>query len=434
LGDIIKAEKERAILVGLSVGTDRWETEDHLEELALLADTAGAEVIEKVIQERSRIDAAYFIGRGKAEQIAEMADAKEANLLIFDDDLSSAQMRNLEKLFNRKVLDRSGLILDIFARRAKTSEACTQVELAQLNYLLPRLTRQWTHLSRQVGGIGARGPGETQLEVDRRLIRKRIAHLEEALDKIKRQRDVRRKGREETLKLALVGYTNAGKSTLLNALTESNVFVEDRLFATLDPTIRQVNVEGLQDVILIDTVGFIRKLPHNLVASFKSTLEEAAVADILLHVVDVTHPMFFDHISVVNEVLRELKISDKPMLFIFNKIDALKGKSILERLKNEYENCVFISAAKQLFLPELKKAVAALVQENVFDLKLRIGVLFAETIAKIYQTVEVSAVEYGDEFVEMEVKAKRERVGILKRILSPDGVAHGVILNETDLT
>lgn len=434
MGDIIKAEKERAILVGLSVGTDRWETEDHLEELALLADTAGAEVIEKVIQERSRIDAAYFIGRGKAEQIAEMADAKEANLLIFDDDLSSAQMRNLEKLFNRKVLDRSGLILDIFARRAKTSEACTQVELAQLNYLLPRLTRQWTHLSRQVGGIGARGPGETQLEVDRRLIRKRIAHLEEALDKIKRQRDVRRKGREETLKLALVGYTNAGKSTLLNALTESNVFVEDRLFATLDPTIRQVNVEGLQDVILIDTVGFIRKLPHNLVASFKSTLEEAAVADILLHVVDVTHPMFFDHISVVNEVLRELKISDKPMLFIFNKIDALKGKSILERLKNEYENCVFISAAKQLFLPELKKAVAALVQENVFDLKLRIGVLFAETIAKIYQTVEVSAVEYGDEFVEMEVKAKRERVGILKRILSPDGVAHGVILNETDLT
>ena len=307
-------QKERAILVGVSRTGDRWQAEDHLDELALLTDTAGGEVIDKIIQERDKIDPAYFIGRGKAEIISDKVKESQANLVIFDDDLSPAQARNLEGLTGIKVLDRSGLILDIFARRAKTREAKTQVELAQLNYLLPRLTRQWTHLSRQVGGIGTRGPGETQLEVDRRLVRQRISYLTKALEKIKKQRDIRRQGRNDSYKVALVGYTNAGKSTLLNTLTKADVFVEDRLFATLDPTIRRLKLDNLREVLLIDTVGFIRKLPHNLVASFMSTLEEAVVADLLLHVVDVTHPQFLEHIAVAKDVLHELKISKKPRL------------------------------------------------------------------------------------------------------------------------
>ncbi|MCH8875009.1 GTPase HflX [candidate division KSB1 bacterium] len=336
--EVNSSAKEKAILVGvIKKGTDRWETADHLEELALLTDTAGAVVADKVIQEKEKIDPAFYVGRGKAENLSELAQKRSADLIIFDDDLSPAQIRNLERLSDKKILDRSGLILDIFASRAKTREAKTQVELAQLKYLLPRLTRQWTHLSRQVGGIGTRGPGETQLEVDRRLIGKRISKLSEDLVKIKNQRDVRRRGRELTTQVALVGYTNAGKSTLLNALTDSKVFVEDRLFATLDSTIRRMKADNHSDLLLIDTVGFIRKLPHNLVASFMSTLEEANKADVLLHVVDISHSLVFKQISVVKDVLNELKILNKPTIYVFNKIDKLEQKGLVERFKNEYE-------------------------------------------------------------------------------------------------
>ncbi|MCU0644116.1 MAG: GTPase HflX, partial [bacterium] len=298
--------KERAILVGvIHHRQDRELVDEYLDELALLADTAGAEVLYRMVQEREVINPGYFIGRGKVDFLAQQVSDLKADLVIFDEDLSPAQARNLEEECKTKIIDRSGLILDIFARRAKTREAKTQVELAQLQYLLPRLTRRWTHLSRQAGGvgIGLRGPGETQLEVDRRMIRKRIATLSRELEQIEKQRDLRRRRRSDLFNVALMGYTNVGKSTLMNALTSSDVFVEDRLFATLDATVRLMDHAGDQKILLIDTVGFVRKLPHHLVASFKSTLEETREADLLLHLVDCSHPHFLDQMNVINGVI-----------------------------------------------------------------------------------------------------------------------------------
>jgi len=316
--------KERAIVVGLvRDGQERHQVDENLDELELRADTAGAEVLERIVQTRDRMDSAFMIGRGKAKELADTAKYLDADLVIFDDDLTPAQAKNIEQLCQVKVVDRSGLILDIFANHARTREARTQVELAQLKYLLPRLTRQWKHLSRQVGGIGVRGPGETQLEVDRRLIRKRIAILEKELLQIAKQRSIRRKSRQDEFKAALVGYTNVGKSTLLNVLTNAEALVKNQLFATLDSTIRTMQKED-RKVLLIDTVGFIRKLPHHLVASFKSTLEEITEADLLLHVIDVSLPEFREQMKVVHAVLKELKVSDRPMIKVFNKIDVLQ--------------------------------------------------------------------------------------------------------------
>ncbi|HCV42280.1 MAG TPA: GTPase HflX, partial [Bacteroidetes bacterium] len=290
--------RERAILIGVATReSPRGKVEDYLQELALLADSAGADVVLKVIQERQNIDAAFYIGSGKADELAFLVEEKRIDLVVFDDDLSAVQVRNLEKLVKCKIVDRSGIILDIFASRARTSEAKTQVELAQLQYMLPRLTRQWTHLSKQFGGIGTKGPGETQIETDRRAIRHKISHLNTKLKRIAKERAEQRKGRENFPRVALVGYTNAGKSTLLNWLSKADVLVEDRLFATLDSTVRLVSLSPAHKILLSDTVGFIRKLPHHLVASFKSTLEEVAEADILLHVVDVSHPLFEEQIS-----------------------------------------------------------------------------------------------------------------------------------------
>jgi len=410
--------KEKAILVGvMQKGTDRWEKEDHLEELALLTDTAGAVVTDKVIQEKGKIDPAFYVGRGKAEELSELAQKHSADLIIFDDDLSPAQIRNLERLSDKKILDRSGLILDIFAGRAKTREAKTQVELAQLKYLLPRLTRQWTHLSRQVGGIGTRGPGESQLEVDRRLIGKRISKLTEDLLKIKNQRDVRRRGRELTTKAALVGYTNAGKSTLLNTLTDSKVFVEDRLFATLDPTIRRLKIDNHSDLLLIYTVGFIRKLPHNLVASFMSTLEEAIVADLLLHVVDISHPLVLEQISVVKDVLNELEILNKPTIYVFNKIDKLEHKGLVERFKSEYEHAVFVSATKGMFLQDLKKEMVRMSSEAIVDLELTLDISDSETVSKIHSLSEVSESDYQENTVKLNLRTTPENAHKIKWLL-----------------
>ncbi|HEX9652987.1 MAG TPA: GTPase HflX [bacterium] len=410
--------KERAILVGLALNrVARWEAEEHLDELALLADTAGAEVIDKIIQEKDRIDPAYFIGRGKAEMISNRALESNADLLIFDDDLSPAQVRNLEKLSGKKILDRSGLILDIFAHRAKTREARTQVELAQLKYLLPRLTRQWTHLSRQVGGIGTRGPGETQLEVDRRMIRTRISLLTKELLKIKNQREVRRQARELILKIALVGYTNAGKSTLLNGLTESEVFVEDRLFATLDATVRRMKLSSHSHVLLIDTVGFIRKLPHHLVASFMSTLEEARVADVLLHVVDVSHPHFQDQIAVVKDVLSQLQIAGKPTLYVFNKIDRLENSGLIERLQNEFQPSVFVSAINGQFLNELKTGIDDLITGTVIEMEVRVNISRPEIVSRVYDLAEVQEIEYDEESVRVKLRTTRERSHVIRRLL-----------------
>jgi GTP-binding protein HflX len=418
LYEVNSNHKERAILVGLALNRiARWEAEEHLDELALLADTAGAEVIDKIIQEKDKIDPAYFIGRGKAEMISNAAQDSNADLLIFDDDLSPAQVRNLERLSGKKILDRSGLILDIFARRAKTKEARTQVELAQLQYLLPRLTRQWTHLSRQVGGIGTRGPGETQLEVDRRMIRARIALLTKELLKIKHQREVRRQGRELILKIALVGYTNAGKSTILNGLTQSEVFVEDRLFATLDPTVRRLKLSSHSQVLLIDTVGFIRKLPHHLVASFMSTLEEARVADVLLHVVDVSHPHFEEQIAVVKDVLNQLGIAAKPTMYVFNKIDRLENPALIERLKNEFQPSVFVSAINAEFLNKLKNEIDSLVSGAVVEMELSVDIARPEVVSRLYDIAEVLQVEYGEESVQMRLRTTHERAHQIRNLL-----------------
>ncbi len=359
------AEQERCILVGLATPlTHRHQVEEHIQELASLAHTAGAQVINSIIQDRKAPDSAYFIGRGKADELAVRISEEDIDLVIFDDELAPAQARNLEQLTKVKVLDRTGLILDIFAAHAQTKQARTQVELAQLNYLLPRLTRQWTHLSRQVGGIGTKGPGETQLETDRRLVRNRIAHLQATLKKIERQKAMQRKNQQVFFRAALVGYTNAGKSTLMNALTNAGALVEDKLFATLDTTTRKMVLgEGLH-LMLSDTVGFIRKLPHDLIASFKTTLAQAIEADLLIHVVDVSHPKFDEHISVVNQTLRELEIGEKPVLLVLNKVDLLDNVSLLGALQHKFPDALFISAAKKIRLEKFKNRVSDIINQR----------------------------------------------------------------------
>lgn len=332
-------------------------TEDSLEELALLADTAGATIVERFTQSRQKRDPATFIGRGKVRDVA--ARNGHFDLVIFDDDLSPAQASTLEQMIGKRVLDRSGLILDIFARRARSREARTQVELAQLQYLLPRLTGHWRHLERQAGGIGLRGPGETQLETDRRLVNKRIARLKSELELIERRRSTQRKRRRNLFKVAIVGYTNAGKSTLLNALTDARVFVEDRLFATLDATVRSMKGLDTERILLIDTVGFIRKLPHHLVASFKSTLEETILADLLLHVVDLSHPHYPDQLRQVDKTLEEMGLKSRPKILVFNKADKVEYPAEIKRAQAEYPQAEFISALKGIRVDALKDRLRA---------------------------------------------------------------------------
>jgi GTP-binding protein HflX len=319
------AEKqEKAVLVGIITPGETEEQErEYLEELEFLVDTAGGKTIRSFTQKMQRAERATFVGTGKLEEIKAFVDAEEIDMVVFDDELTASQMRNIEKELQVKILDRSNLILDIFAGRAQTSQAKAQVELAQLQYLLPRLTRLWTHLERQKGGIGMRGPGESQIETDRRLILNKISLLKEKLKHIDRQNETQRKNRQQLVRVALVGYTNVGKSTIMNMISKSEVFAENKLFATLDTTVRKVVIENLP-FLLSDTVGFIRKLPHHLVECFKSTLDEVREADILIHVVDISHPNFEDQIKTVNETLKDLGAIDKPMITVFNKIDAYK--------------------------------------------------------------------------------------------------------------
>ena len=373
---------------------------DGLDELELLTDTAGADTAARVTQNLPRVHGATFIGKGKVEQLRKAVERYAADLVVFDDDLSPVQVRNLEKAIeaeknNVKLVDRSGLILDIFASRARSAQAKAQVELAQLTYLRSRLTRAWTHLERQKGGIGMRGPGETQIETDRRLIGRRIAVLKDHLDKIDRQRTTQRKGRAEQTRVALVGYTNAGKSTLMNALADESVFAEDRLFATLDATTRQVDLDTNKSVLLADTVGFIRKLPHSLVESFKSTLDEVREADLLLHVVDVTHPNAEDHIAVVNETLAELEATDQPTLMVFNKVDALENTGLLDQLAATYDNAVFISAARGIGLDALRERTLALVESDYAERTAVLPVSKPKARAHIHSVAEVLDEAFG---------------------------------------
>ncbi len=417
--------KERAIIVGVVHFQQKRElVDEYLEELALLLDTSGAEVVKEVIQKRKTFDPAYFVGRGMADQLAEMVSEEDADLIVFDDDLTPAQVKNLENKCETKIMDRSGIILDIFASRAKSRESKTQVELAQLNYYLPRLTRMWTHLSRQTGGagIGLRGPGETQLEVDRRLVRKRITTLAKDLEKISRQRKIRRKGRKDIFKVALLGYTNAGKSSLMNALTDSEIFVEDRLFATLDPTVRLLNETGKDKILLVDTVGFIRKLPHHLVASFKSTLEESQDADLLLHVIDCTHPFFRDQMQVVKGVKKDLKIENRPVITVLNKIDLIDDKSILRELKQEFDPCFLISAKRNMFVEDLKGEIIRQVRKQKVTTQIRMKITEQKRLASIYQWAEVLNKKYEDGFVRLEIQFPGNKRSWFYKLIE-DGVA-----------
>jgi len=364
---------ERAVLVGIITPNESEEQErEYLEELAFLVETAGGETIRTFTQRMQRPERATFVGSGKLDEIKSFVDAEEADMVVFDDELTPSQLRNIERELKVKILDRSNLILDIFANRAKTAQAKTQVELAQLQYLLPRLTRMWTHLERQKGGIGMRGPGETQIESDRRMILNKISLLKEKLKQIDKQNETQRKNRGELIRVALVGYTNVGKSTIMNMISKSDVFAENKLFATLDTTVRKVVVDNLP-FLLSDTVGFIRKLPHHLVECFKSTLDEVREADILVHVVDISHPNFEDHIHTVNETLKDLGAIDKPMITVFNKIDAYTPTEVhtqgheeevkaptIEDFKNSWmakhsSPAVFISATEKQNIEEFRQ-------------------------------------------------------------------------------
>jgi len=375
LGDFILTDSiaEKAVLVGvISQNQSEEQAREYLDELAFLVETAGAETVARFLQKIEAPHPKTFVGTGKIQEIKEFITERQLELVIFDDELTPSQLRNIERILECKILDRSNLILDIFAKRAQTAHAKTQVELAQYQYLLPRLTRMWTHLERQKGGIGMRGPGETQIETDRRIIQQKIALLKEKLKSIDKQMAVQRSNRGELVRVALVGYTNVGKSTIMNLLSKSEVFAENKLFATLDTTVRKVVFQNIP-FLLSDTVGFIRKLPHMLVESFKSTLDEVREADLLLHVVDISHPNFEEHYTTVNETLAELKANDKPTIVVFNKIDALRVKSVLtdetssdeptlEELKAMWmskleDNCVFISAQKKLNIDELRDKV-----------------------------------------------------------------------------
>jgi GTP-binding protein HflX len=376
---LVDAVEERCVLVGLiTAATTDDQAREYLEELQFLAETAGA-ITDRWFQQRLSIpNPRTFVGTGKLEEIRDYIKSNDIDMVIFDDELSPSQLRNIERDLECKVLDRNILILDIFASRARTSHAKTQVELAQMQYMLPRLKRLWTHLERQKGGIGLRGPGESQIESDRRIIQTRIALLKEKLKEIDKQMSVQRGNRGQLVRVALVGYTNVGKSTMMNLLSKSDVFAENKLFATLDTTVRKVVIDNLP-FLLTDTVGFIRKLPHQLVESFKSTLDEVREADLLIHVVDISHPNFEDHIQVVNETLLELDNKDKPTITVFNKIDAYQHVEkdtndpspiapenvTLEELKKTWMNkldatkCVFISAHDKTNVEELRETMYA---------------------------------------------------------------------------
>lgn len=376
------------MVVGIQLGAEtEWEAEQSLNELEQLVSTAGGEVVAREMQHRDKPHMRTYIGSGKAEEIAQTVGAEHAQIVVFDADLSPSQQRNLEDIIHKvRIIDRTGIILDIFALHAHSAEGKLQVELAQLNYLLPRLRGMWAHLERQgVGGVGLRGPGETQLETDRRLMRKRIQHLTKELEEVKKNRYVQRKKRAKQgiYNVALIGYTNAGKSTLLNALTGSDVLVEDKLFATLDSTTRRLNVDHKKEIVISDTVGFIKKLPHQLIAAFRSTLDELRMADLLLHVVDASHPQMEAQIAAVEDVLKELEVDSKPQLLVFNKTDLISELDRM-RLKKIYPDSVEASAAQGIGLEEIRQAIDKNMRKGLIRMHLKVPYTRGDIIQRLY--------------------------------------------------
>ena len=406
-------ENEKVFLVGAELKSrSHWDVHESLEELSSLAETAGGEVVGEGIQKLDRPYSGTFIGKGKAEQFAAECGEKAVDTVIFDDELTPGQGRNLERVFDRKIIDRTSLILDIFAQRARTKEGKLQVELAQLQHLLPRLTRFWTHLSRQKGGIGMRGDGESQLETDRRRIQERISRLSNELEGVRKHRSVQRQGRRRNNwpLASIVGYTNAGKSTLFNALTGAGVQAEDKLFATLDPTTRKLRLDTNQKVLLSDTVGFIRKLPHRLVEAFKATLEEVAEADLLVHVVDISHPQADQQIEAVNDVLAEIGAQEKPTLMVFNKIDQLETPDLLRQYSDRFTPSVGVSAATGQGFDALKAHLSNSLRPIRQTLTLRVPVHEAAVIARIHEVGQVVTLEYVDNIAQIEARIPPHRL------------------------
>ena len=399
----------RAILVGIKLRDNSMhETEESLQELQQLAETAGIEVVYETIQPRNTPNPTYFIGEGKVDELKPLIEELDADAIIFDEELSPGQNRNLEQALDVATIDRTGLILQVFAKRALTREARLQVALAQLEYALPRLTRMWTHLSRLATGGGGgrhlRGPGETQLEMDRRWVRRNIAHVRKALDTVEKQRHTQRRNRSEKVKVSLVGYTNAGKSTLFNFLTGETVLAEDKLFATLDSTTRKLELPQKQQILLSDTVGFIKKLPHQLVAAFKATLEEVLEADLLLHVIDVSHPEAEAQIAAVNVVLEELEATDIPMLMVFNKIDRLESDEELHLLQCQYPEALPISAQRGDGIPALVDALAHRFAERGTNLSLSIPYTEGKVLDLLHKHGTVLDTEYATEAVHVKAR------------------------------
>ncbi|MHB0964042.1 MAG: GTPase HflX [Gemmatimonadaceae bacterium] len=415
--------QERAILVGapLKRGIGKLLVQEHLEELGRLADTAGAEVVGELTQQLDRPDSATYIGSGKLEELKALIADKGATVVIFDDELTPAQGKNLEQALTKRVIDRAELILDIFAIRARSAEAKMQVELAQLEYSLPRLTKLWSHLEKFRGGIGVRGPGETQLETDRRLVGHRIRLLKERLTEVTRSREVQRKQRRSQFRAALVGYTNAGKSSILKGMSSANdIFVEDRLFATLDPLTREVSLGGGKgaDVLLTDTVGFIRKLPHDLVASFRATLEETREADLLLHVIDASHPTWEEQRLVVDDVLAELGVHDTPVLHVFNKIDRLapgEEQALRERMDNLLPGSTFVSAVRPGGLEPLRAALLEARRSSRPVTEVRLNPADGKRLAELHRGAEVLGQQLDDETGELVVRV-RAAAALLARL------------------
>jgi len=405
--------QEKALLVGvIQPGMTESLIHEHLDELELLAETAGAKIAGRITQRVSKINPATFIGKGKAEELLNQAKELGVKLIVFDDELSSGQIKNYHKISeNVKVLDRSGLILDIFHKHAKTKEARTQVDLAYMEYLLPRLTRQWTHLERQMGGIGTRaGMGETQIEIDRRLIRTRISKLKKELIRIEKERDTQSYRRQSEFRVSLVGYTNAGKSTLFKALTGSDVYIQDQLFATLDTTVRQLQIDESHPILLSDTVGFIRKLPHNLVASFKSTLKEVLEADLILVMLDISSSQIEDHFQTIENVLKDMGAQEIPQILVLNKVDLISDGNMIEKRQREFPNSVTVSAQQHLRLSELKSRILGKMEENFQTIDLEFPYDQGKIIAHAQEGVDVLKREYEENGVKLRIRGSQSRI------------------------
>ncbi|MBS1519032.1 MAG: GTPase HflX [Bacteroidetes bacterium] len=424
-----RKESEKTVLVCYSNKNikNAFHSEESLTELKFLAETAGAEVVNTFFQENDNFDPRYMIGKGKVQEIADYVADNNIYLVIFENELAYTQLRNLEQKIKCKIIDKSNLILDIFASNARTAQAKLQVELAQLEYSLPRLTRQWTHLSKQFGGIGTKGPGETQIETDRRLIKTRIIVLKEKLDKVAEQRRTQSYSRRNFFRISLVGYTNVGKSTLLNSLTNSDVYVENKLFATLDTSTKLLDLTDTEDekgktkypkkVLISDTVGFIKNLPHNLIESFKSTLSEVIESDLLLHVIDISGENFTEQMEVVNDTLNEIGATGKTVINVFNKVDSLPDKSIIQLMKRLHKDSVFISAEKGLNLNKLMTKIKAELNKENSERTVKLKPGDHKKVSMIYDMAEVSNIKYLKNSIKVTFRTNDKNFSYLEKVI-----------------